>query len=108
MARLDCVFDKFGWEGRDPQLFCMGGTWLFPLIGVTGGIKTDQICFLIGRGEGDRAPRFEGDFPFMNHHIYEIGRGWRVIAVRIPYGTDANGLEKLLQEAEDILRKAVN
>jgi len=108
-TKLVMIADEFGREGRDPQLYCPFGQWLFPVIDSRGAFSTMHACFLISRGTGDRAPAFTGSFPTKHLEIVPLGDGWNVILIDVPYNVEAVEFRKLLEEGEAILKtKGIN
>lgn len=104
-VRFDLVLEKYAEEGRDPQLFSYHGYSIFPVYSVaTGGLYAFACVFLISRGEGERAPAYEGTFPTEHHATVELGSGWRVIAMQVRHGATALELEEILANGEKILR----
>jgi hypothetical protein len=102
-TKLVMIAEEFSREGRDPQLYCPFGQWLFPVINPSGAMMAKQMCFLISRGEGDRAPAFTGEFPTKHLEFVFLGRGWYVVALEVPYNVEAAEFRKILEQGEDTL-----
>jgi len=71
---------------------------------VTGGLMTDITVYPILRGEGEKAPPFEGSFPTEDGQSRDLGKGWLVMCVRFTYESTAHEKIAKLAIAEDKLR----
>lgn len=92
-------------EGRDVQLYEAAGQVTFVMFDPpTGGIRSSVAVFPILRGEGERAPKFEGSFPTEDGEIADLGRGWIVMCVLFHDDQTLMGKMTKLERAEDKLR----
>lgn len=102
--QLHDFLEEHAREGRDVQLYSVWGQSVFPVFHATGGLMARATVYPILRGEGERAPKFEGPFPIEDGQTLDLGRGWIVMCVVFHYDQTLMGKMTKLERAEDKLR----
>jgi hypothetical protein len=103
LREIDVILKCYAEEGRAVQLFALHGQMMFPHYSSAGGLYANSCIFLISRGEGKRAPAYEGVFPTADGESCDIGRGWKVMCLHVTLGMTGQELEAKLRAAEDTL-----
>jgi len=83
-ARFHTFLADHAAEGRDPQLYSVHGQTLFAKYAMSGSLCTSAYVFSIRRGKGERAPKYEGSFPANDLEVFDIGAGWKAMAIELP------------------------
>lgn len=98
---VDAIPVRFRLEGAQIQVFEIAGQMIFPCYALHGGgIHSAAAIYPILHGNGEKAPTFDGAFPTEDGAMLELGEGWVVMCVRVPFGAVPSDVRGKLEAAE--------
>lgn len=105
LRTIDAIPERFRLEGAPIQVFEVAGQMIFPCYAPHGGgIYSAAAIYPILRGRGESAPKFDGAFPTEDGATLDLGEGWILMCVRVPFGSSPADVRGKLEAGEKKLR----